>query len=119
MFPRRPLLIASLTTTHGRVRVQAVWVRNSYVLRLNGQAAALRALLIEVRPVVATARQISIRPPQPITDIDAFEPFFDTVSARWRVVKVGPFSEFVPGLSAKPLPSTPTTTETPPCPDAP
>jgi hypothetical protein len=113
-FTRRPLLIACLTTTHGRVRVQAVWVRNSYVLRLNGQAAALRALLIEVRPVAANARQISIRPPQPITDIDAFEPFFDIISARWRVVKVGPFSEFVPGLPAQPLPL-----ETTPCPAAP
>ena len=117
-FTRRPLLIACLTTTHGRVRVQAVWVRNSYVLRLNGRAAALRALLIEVRPVAANARQISIRPPQPITDINDFEPFFDTVSARWRVVKVGPFSEFVPGLPAEPLPSTPTTTEHSPCPAA-
>lgn len=113
-FSRRPLLIASLTTTHGRVRVQAVWVRTSFVLRLTGSADALRALLIEVQPVAANARQISFRPPKQIMDYDAFEPFFDIVSARWRVVKVGPFSEFSPGLPAQPLP-----TETRPCPAAP
>lgn len=111
-FTRKPILIVNLATTHGRVRVRAVWVRSTYVLRLTGLAAALRALLIEVRPVLDSAHQISFRPPQPITDIDAFEPFFDTVSARWRVVKTGPFSEFAPGLPAQPL-------ETAPCPAAP
>jgi hypothetical protein len=103
-FTRRPLLIASLTTLRGRVHVQAVWARTTFILRLTGSASALRALLIEVQPVAANARQVSIHPPQPITDIDAIEPFFDTVSARWRVVKVGPFKEFIPGLPAE-LPS--------------
>lgn len=113
-FTRRPLLIASLTTTHGRVRASAVWVRSTFVLRLVGRAAALRALLIEVRPVADHARQISFRPPQPITDIDRFEPFFDATSQRWRVLHIGPFSEFAPGLPAQPI-----ATENPPCPAAP
>lgn len=114
MSVRKPILIVNLPTTHGRVHARAVWVRTTYVLRLVGRAAALRALLIDVQPVADSARQISFRPPQPITDINAFEPFFDATSARWRVVKIGPYSEFAPGLPATPLP-----TEHPPCPAAP
>jgi hypothetical protein len=111
MLSRRPLLIASLTTTRGRVHASGIWSRTSFVLRLVGTAAALRALLIEVRPVSTKARKVTFRPDRPITDLATFEPFFDTVSARWRVLKVGPFSDFAPGLPALSM-------EHPPCPAA-
>lgn len=110
----RSHIIANLPTTHGRVSVRAVWRLTTYVLCLSGPTDALRALLIEVRPVLASAKTITFRPEVPITTIDGLEPFFDATSARWRVLRSGPFSEFAPGLPAQPLP-----TEHPPCPAAP
>lgn len=106
--------IASLPTTAGRICVQAAWHRTSYVLRLRGHAAALRALLADTRQVSPTARVVTLRPPEPITTLAAVETFFDTASAHWRVLRIGPFSEFAPGLPAQPLPS-----ENPRCPAAP
>ena len=111
MLSRKPLLIARLNTTNGIVHASGVWSRNTYVLRLVGRTTALRALLIEVRPVSTKARKVTFRPDRPITDLATFEPFFDTVSARWRVLKVGPFSDFAPGLPALSM-------EHPPCPAA-
>lgn len=95
------LIIASLPTTHGRVRVGARWERRSasYAIRLDGTAAALRALLPEAQaPAHLTTRSITIRPPQPIADLAAVEPFYEAVAQRWRVVRNGAFSAFVPGV---------------------
>ncbi len=94
--PRRPLLVAALPTPPGRVLARAVWIRPTYVLRLDGTNAALRALLPEGQLLREKAKELIIRPPKPITKAD-FEAFYDDQARHWRVLNLGMYSEFAGG----------------------